>query len=75
MSTAQLNAKSLNAKKKTKRLKCEVSCAQGVFVRETFVQNILHSSEGEAAVEVEAADRFKAVVKVSKPLWRCRDCC
>jgi hypothetical protein len=41
-------------------------------VRETFVQNILHSSEGEAAVEVEAADRVKAAVKVSRLLLRCQ---
>jgi hypothetical protein len=34
----------------------------------------LHSSEGEAAVEVEAADRVKAAVEVSKPLSRCRGC-
>jgi hypothetical protein len=33
-------------------------------MRETFVQNILHSSEVEAAIEVKAAVRVKAAVEV-----------
>jgi hypothetical protein len=63
VSTAQIKAKSLSARQK--RLKCGVSCARDVFVRETFVQNILHSSEVEAAVRVEAT------VEVSRLLSRC----
>jgi hypothetical protein len=63
MSTAQIKAKSLSARQK--RLKCGVSCAQDVFVHETFVQNILHLSEVKAAV------RVKVTVEVSRPLSNC----